>query len=98
MVATPSMLREDVQRYLQAASEESVPEIKRRLASHAFALSQLAERIERSRRIGEFVTRANIEHYVGVLGAALDEDRRKTVQFLLNQERQKLESDGPPAR
>jgi len=95
MVATPSMLREDVRRYLEAASEETVPEIKRRLASHAFALSQLAERIERNRRMTEFITRANIEHYVGVLGAPLDEERRRTVQFLLNRERSKL--NGPPA-
>jgi hypothetical protein len=44
---TPAKLRELCRLTLLAAAEESVPQLKRRLASHAFALAQLAERMER---------------------------------------------------
>jgi hypothetical protein len=42
-----AMLRDEARLYRQAVEEESMPEIKRRLASHACALAQLAEKIER---------------------------------------------------
>jgi hypothetical protein len=47
MSRTLAMLREESRLYRQAAAEESTPEIKHRLVSHAFALVLLAERIER---------------------------------------------------
>ena len=47
MSRTLAMLREESVLYQQAAAEESAPEIKHRLVSHAFALVLLAERIER---------------------------------------------------
>jgi hypothetical protein len=47
MSRTLAMLREESRLYRQAAAEESAPELKYRLVNHAFALVQLAERIER---------------------------------------------------
>jgi hypothetical protein len=44
---TPTELRDEARLYRQAAAEESEPHLKRRLASHALALAQLAEMIER---------------------------------------------------
>jgi hypothetical protein len=40
-------LREEARQYRQAAKKETSPEIRRRLANHALALAQLAEKIER---------------------------------------------------
>jgi hypothetical protein len=47
MSRTLAMLREESRLYRQAAAEEPTPEIRYRLVNHAFALVQLAERIER---------------------------------------------------
>jgi len=44
---TPAELREASRLTLLAVAEESVPQLKARLASHTFALAQLAERMER---------------------------------------------------
>lgn len=44
---TASELREGSRLTRQAADEECVPHLKRLLARHAFALAQLAEKIER---------------------------------------------------
>jgi hypothetical protein len=49
---TPGELREDARRYKRAARDEATPEIKIRLVSHAFALAQLAEKIERKETAG----------------------------------------------
>jgi hypothetical protein len=46
-VPTPAELREESRQYRQAAKKETTPEISRRLALHALALAQLAEKIER---------------------------------------------------
>ena len=43
----PGELRDEARLYRQAAREESSPEIRRKLAAHALALAQLAEKIER---------------------------------------------------
>jgi hypothetical protein len=43
----PADLREQSRLSRQAGMKEETPEIKLRLASHAFALAQLAEKIER---------------------------------------------------
>jgi hypothetical protein len=43
---TPATLREQSRLCREAALQEIIPEIKQRLASHAFALAQLAEKIE----------------------------------------------------
>ena len=40
-------LRAEARRYREAAKKETSPEIRRRLASHALALAQLAEKLER---------------------------------------------------
>ena len=45
---TPAELRERSRLYREASAKESEPEFKRRLASHALALAQLAERVERA--------------------------------------------------
>lgn len=52
---TPAELREQSRLYREASAKESVPEFKRRFASHALALAQLAERIERAPGDGETV-------------------------------------------
>ena len=44
---TPGELRDEARLYRQAARKESSPEIRRKLANHALALAQLAEKIER---------------------------------------------------
>ena len=44
----PAELREQSRLYRQAAETETTLEIKRRLARHALALVELAEKIERS--------------------------------------------------
>jgi hypothetical protein len=44
---TTAELREASRLARLAAAEESVPQLKRRLANHALALAQLAERMER---------------------------------------------------
>jgi hypothetical protein len=44
---TPVELREQSRRYRQAACAEPELHLKRSLANHAFALAQLAERLER---------------------------------------------------
>ena len=46
---TPAELREQSQRYRDASEGEATPELRRRLASHAQALIQLADRLERPR-------------------------------------------------
>jgi len=46
-MSTPAELRELSRRSREAAAKEKTPQIKRGLASHALALAQLAERIER---------------------------------------------------
>jgi hypothetical protein len=48
---TPAQWREGARRYCNAAEAEATPEISRRLASHAVALAELAEKIERHQRI-----------------------------------------------
>ncbi len=40
-------LREQARRYRQTANNESTPQLKQMLTSHALALAQLAERVER---------------------------------------------------
>lgn len=43
----PEQLREEARLYRMAAVKETEPHLKRRLASHALALAQMAEKIER---------------------------------------------------
>jgi hypothetical protein len=85
---TPSQLREASRLYRQAAEDEAAPEIGRRLASHALALIQLAEVIERRERLDEFVRDANIKRYRRMMAGPLDEKQRK----LIEEEQAKLRS------
>ena len=48
VMPTPAELRENARLYRQSALEEPEPELKIRLASHALALAQLAEAMERA--------------------------------------------------
>jgi hypothetical protein len=50
---TPLELREQSQFYRNASAQETVPALRRRLASHALALAQLAERLEIEERSRE---------------------------------------------
>jgi hypothetical protein len=64
---TPAELRDQSRVYRDASVKEAAPEFKRRLASHALALAQLAERIERALRAGEGVEelRLTVETLLG---------------------------------
>jgi len=66
MLLTPAEWRARSRLYRQMAETETALEIRRRLASHALVLAQLAEKIERD----EFVTETNIERYRGLLAQA----------------------------
>jgi hypothetical protein len=44
---TPAELREASRQAREAATKETAPHLKQTLASHAFALAQLAEKLER---------------------------------------------------
>ncbi len=75
MTPNPDELRAQSRICMQAARAETVPELKQKFASYAFALAQLAEEIERK----------------GVDDAALDdyhrqmlEDSRKLIETGLN--------------
>jgi hypothetical protein len=92
---TPAQLRDGSRLCVQAAEKEATPEIKRRLASHALALAQLAENIERRERIEGFVSDANIKHYRHMIGGALDEKQREMIETLLKEEQARL---GKPGR
>jgi len=50
-MATPAELREQSRLYREIAEEEITLPIKQRLARHALALAQLAEKIERERGV-----------------------------------------------
>ena len=76
---------------MQAAEHETTTEIKRRLASHAFALAQLAEKIERGTEMAAFVAAVNIERYSRMLSLGLDSRQRDMIETLLLEERRKQE-------
>ena len=42
----PTVLRESAGRYVEAAKVETAPHLQRMLAAHAFALAQLAQKVE----------------------------------------------------
>jgi hypothetical protein len=89
---TPPQLRDASRLYCQAAEKETTPEIGRRLASHALALIQLAEVIERRERLDEFVRDANINRYRGMKAGSLDQKQRKMIEPLMEEEQAKLRS------
>lgn len=89
MLPTPAELREHARRLHQAAQKEPAPEIRRRLLSHALALAQFAEHLERDERIADFVVHENIERYRRILADAPEKDK-PTVAALLSEEQMKL--------
>jgi hypothetical protein len=89
---TPAQLREASQLYCQAAETEATPEIGRRLASHALALTQLAEVIERRERLDKFVSDTNVNRYRRMMAGPLDGKQRKMIEPLLKEEQAKLRS------
>jgi hypothetical protein len=82
----PARLRDLARQYVQAAAQETATEIKRRLASHAFALAQLAEQIERGTQRMAFVSAANVERYGRMLLLDLDDRQRHMIETLLLEE------------
>jgi hypothetical protein len=88
----PASLRDLARQYVQVAAHETATEIKRRLASHAFALAQLAERIERGTQMATFATAANVERYRRMLLLGLDERERLVIEALLLEEQSRPES------
>ena len=62
-------------------------EMKQLLAGHAFRLAQVAEQLERTDvTMDTLARRAHIERYERLLGMALDERTRRTVEALLGEE------------
>ena len=62
---TPVELREASRLTRLAAVKESDPHLKRRLASHALALAQLAEQMERAVRGAEDIGVVNVMSGIG---------------------------------
>jgi hypothetical protein len=73
-------LREEAERYFDAARRETEPEGQRKLAVAASALYQLAEQLER----GTPLTPAHIEAYREMLAGVLDEELRRAIDTLLS--------------
>jgi hypothetical protein len=66
---TPAQWREGARRYCNAAEAEATPEISRRLASHAGALTALAETIERHQRMDKIAGEAKRHRHNGRRGS-----------------------------
>jgi len=79
---------------VQAAVQETATEIKRRLASHGFALAQLAEQIERGTQMAAVVSAANVERYGRMLLLGLDDRHRRMIETLLLEEQTRTQSRG----
>lgn len=87
MLPSPSEMRELSERIRSAVGQAPTEAMKRLLAGHAFRLAQVAEQLDRSNAtIDAQVRRSHIERYKRLLGDALDERTRRTVQALLAQE------------
>jgi hypothetical protein len=87
MLPLPGEMRELSERIRSAAGQARTEGMKRLLTGHAFRLAQVAEQLDRSNAtIDAQVRRSHIERYKRLLGDALDERTRRTVQALLAQE------------
>ncbi len=76
---TPAQLRDASRLYLQAAEEETTLDIKRRLASHALALAQLAEHTEHRSYMDKVAGYADSKHGQRTIAEAVDRWRRNTI-------------------
>jgi tryptophan 2,3-dioxygenase len=87
-------LRELAERIRAAVSHARTDEMKQLLAGHAFRLAQVAEQLDRTvPELDALVRRANIERYERLLGDALTEHTRRTVEALLGQENAALDKE-----
>jgi len=75
MAPNPEELRARSRIYAQAARAETVPDLKQKFASYAFALAQIAEEIERKR-----LDDAALDEY----HRQILEDSRKLIETGLN--------------
>lgn len=73
-------LRAEAQRYIAAAQRETDPHKMRKLAVTAFALSQLAEQLERNVPL----TAARVDAYREMLAGVLDDELRRAIDTLLH--------------
>ena len=73
-------LRDEAQRYIEAAQRATEPQQKRKLAIAASALFQLAEQLER----GTALTAAHVGTYREMLADVLDDELRKAIDTLLS--------------
>ena len=98
-MATPAELREQARLYRLAVEDESTPAIKVRLASHAFALAQLAEAIERRaryQRVDGFASAAAAERHRRGLLRALYGEQRKPIEMPADEELADPAASGGP--
>ena len=89
MSQTPAELSEGTRRRHDAPKRALVPEAKRELASTAMTLSELEERIEHD-RFARFIAQSNVERFERILAGSLDDDLRRRIEILLEEERAKL--------
>ena len=73
-------LRDEAQRYIEAAQRASEPLQKRKLALAASALFQLAEQLEK----GAALTATHVGAYREMLADVLDDELRKAIDTLLS--------------
>ena len=79
---TLARLREASRLYRRAAEDEATLEVKRLLASHAFALAQLAEAIERRQGIDDVVAIGNSSRCRHVMAWSLGAQQLTTIEPL----------------
>jgi cob(I)alamin adenosyltransferase len=73
-------LRDEAQRYIDAAQRASEPQQKRKLVLAASALFQLAEQLES----GTALTKTHVKAYREMLADAIDDELRKAIDTLLS--------------
>ena len=73
-------LRDEAQRYIEAARRATEPQQKRKLALAASALFQLAEQLES----GVVLTATHMAAYREMLAGVIDDELRKAIDTLIN--------------
>ena len=73
-------LRDEAQRYIEAAQRTSEPQQKRKLALAASALFQLAEQLES----GTTLTTTHVGTYREMLADVIDDELRQAIDTLLS--------------
>jgi hypothetical protein len=84
-------LRELLERIREAVPRAPTEEVKRALAGHVFHLAQVVEQLERDSGLDPYIAKANAARYEYLLGQALDDATRRTVEKLLSENKADLD-------